>query len=104
MKRGERQPQRQHPRFPCSLELRGSKLALLGVRAEEPKEPIRGRTQNISQGGVCLLNNKSIPASSLVRCEIEIPGNRIGIPTLMQVAWTQRTPTGTYEIGLQFLL
>jgi hypothetical protein len=104
MKRGERQPQRQNPRLPCSLELRGSKLALLGGRPDEPKRPIRGRTQNISQGGVCLLNNRSIPASSIVRCEIEIPGKRVAIPTLMHVAWTQRTPTGTYKIGLQFLL
>ena len=86
------------------MKLRGRKLASLGISRKEPKTAIRGRIQNISQGGVCLLNNKSIPASSLVRCEIEIPGNRIGIPTLMQVAWTQRTPTGTYEIGLQFLL
>ena len=104
MKRGERQPRRQHTRFPCSLELRGSKLESLGIRTDEPKHSIRGRTQNISQGGVCLLNNRSIPTSSLVRCEIEVPGNRVAIPTLMQVAWTQRTPTGTYKIGLQFLL
>ena len=104
MKQAERQPQRQPPRFPCSLELRGSKLALLGVPPDEPKDPIRGRTQNISQGGVCLLSERSIPASSLVRCEFEVPGNRVAIPTLMQVAWTQRTPSGTYKIGLQFLL
>jgi hypothetical protein len=104
MKCGEGQPQRQHPRFPCSLELRGSKLALLGARYSEPKRAIRGQTQNISRGGACLLNNRSIPASSLVRCEIQVPGNRAAIPTLMQVAWTQRTPTGIYKIGLQFLL
>jgi hypothetical protein len=104
MKCGEGKPQREHRRFPCSLELQGSKLVLLGAGAEEPKAPIRGQTQNISQGGVCLLNNSSIPASSLVRCEIEVPGNPVAIPTLMQVAWTQRTPTGKYKIGLQFLL
>ena len=103
MKRGERQPRRQHKRFACSLDLRGSQLESLGVRPDEPKHPIHGRTQNISQGGVCLLNNRSIP-TSLVRCEIEVPGNRVAIPTLMQVAWTQRTPPGTYKIGLQFLL
>lgn len=104
MKRGELHVRRQRGRFPCSLELRGSKLALLGAGPEEPKRSIRGRTQNISQGGVCLLNKRSIPASSLVRCEIEVPGKGVAIPTLMRVAWTQRTLTGMYKIGLQFLL
>jgi PilZ domain len=104
MKQAARRPQRQPPRFPCNLELRGSRLASLGVRPDEPKDSIRGRTQNVSQGGVCLLTDRLIPASSLVRCEFAIPGNRVAIPTLMQVAWTQRTPNGKYEIGLQFLL
>ena len=104
MKREEHRVRRRHARFPCSLELRGSKLALLGARPGEPKRIIRGRTQNISQGGVCLLNNRSIPASSLVRCEIEVPGKGVAIPTLMHVAWTQRTPTGIHKTGLQFLL
>jgi hypothetical protein len=104
MKRGEHEPRRQHPRLPSSLELRWSKLASLGTRPDEPKDSVRGRTLNSSKGGVCLLSNRLIPASSLVRCEIEVPGNRVAIPTLMQVAWAQRTPTGTYKIGLQFLL
>jgi PilZ domain len=104
MKREEHRVRRRHARFPCSLELLGSKLALLGARPGEPKRTIRGRTQNISYGGVCLLNKQSIPASSLVRCEIQIPGKRVAIPTLMRVAWTQRTPRGKHKIGLQFLL
>ncbi len=104
MKQAEGQPQRQPPRFACSLELRGSKLASLQARPDEPKDPFRGWTQNISQGGICLLSKRSIPASSLVRCEIEVPGNRVAVPTLMQVVWTQKTPTGTYKMGLRFLL
>jgi hypothetical protein len=104
MKREEHRVRRRHARFPCSLELRGNKLALLGARPDERKRSIRGRTQNISQGGLCLLNDRSIPASSLVRCEIEVPGKRVAIPTLMHVAWTERTPAGVYKIGLQFLL
>jgi hypothetical protein len=104
MKQGEHGRQRQHPRVPSSLKLRGSKLASLGTSPDEPKDSVGGRTLNSSKGGVCLLSNRLIPASSLVRCEIEVPGNRVAIPTLMRVAWTQRTPTGTYKIGLQFLL
>ena len=106
MKREERQAQRHDPRFPCSLELRASKLASLGTPQHGPeKTAIRGRLQNVSQGGVCLLTDRSIPASSLVRCEIVVPGTRAAIPTLMQVRWAQKTSTnGRYKIGLQFLM
>jgi len=105
MKREERQAQRHDPRFPCSLELRASKLASLGTPQKGPGTVIRGRIQNVSQGGACLLSNRSIPTSSLVRCEIVVPGTRAAIPTLMQVRWAQKTSTnGRYKIGLQFLM
>jgi len=87
------------------MKLRGRKLASLGISRKEPKTAIRGRIQNISQGGVCLLSNRSIPVSSLVRCEIVVSGTRTAIPTLMQVRWAERNSTiGRSKIGLQFLL
>lgn len=87
------------------MELRGRQLALLGLAQREAKTGIRGRIQNISQGGVCVLGNRSILASSLIRCEIVVSGTHAAIPTLMQVRWTERTSTnGGYKIGLQFLL
>jgi hypothetical protein len=87
------------------MELRGRKLASLGISRKEPKTVIRGRIQNLSQGGVCFLSNRSIPVSSLVLCEIVVSGTRVAIPTLMQVRWTERNPTsGRTNIGLQFLL
>ncbi len=106
MKREERQAQRHDPRFPCSLELRASKLASLGTPQHGPeKTAIKGRLQNVSQGGACLLSDRSIPTSSIVRCEIVVPGTRAAIPTLMQVRWAQKTSTnGRYKIGLQFLM
>jgi c-di-GMP-binding flagellar brake protein YcgR len=105
MKGGEHRPQRHHQRFPCSLEVRGSKPASLRADPEGAKSPVRGRIQNLSQGGVCLLSNRSAPVSSLVRCEFAVSGTRATIPTLMQVRWAQRTPTsGEYKMGLQFLL
>jgi c-di-GMP-binding flagellar brake protein YcgR len=87
------------------MKLRGRKLTSLGISRKEPKTAIRGRIQNISQGGVCLLSNRSIPDSSLLRCEIAVSGTRTAIPTLMQVRWTQRNSTsGRSKVGLQFLL
>jgi hypothetical protein len=87
------------------MELRGTKLTSLGTPQQQPKTVISGRIQNVSQGGACLQSDRPIPVSSLVRCEIVVPGTRAAVPTLMQVRWTQKTSTnGSYKIGLQFLL
>jgi PilZ domain len=105
MKREERQAQRHDRRFPCSLELRVSQLTPLGTPRNGPKTAIGGRVQNVSRDGACLISNRSIPASSLVRCEIVVPGTRVTIPTLMRVRWTQRNSNRRrYKIGLQFLM
>ncbi len=96
---------RHHRRFPCRVELWGTKLAVLGAARVQARTRIRGRTQNISRGGACLLSNRSIPESSLVRCEFLLSGTRAAIPTLMQVRWTQRASTHDgYKTGLRFLL
>src|SRR5437899_13095275 len=101
----EHQAQRRDPRFPCGLKLQASQLASLETPQHGPKTTIRVRIQNVSQGGACLLGNRSIPASSLVRCEILVPWTRAAIPTLMRVRWAQKTSTnGSYKIGLQFLM
>jgi PilZ domain-containing protein len=81
------------------MDLRGRKLPSLGLR-EEGKNVFRGKVENIGVGGICLLSDRSIPLSSLVRCEIVVPGTSVTIPTLMQVRWAQKRPN---RIGLQFL-
>jgi PilZ domain-containing protein len=81
------------------MDLRGRKLPSLGLR-EEGKNVFRGKVENIGVGGICLLSDRSIPLSSLVRCEIVVPGTFVPIPTLMQVRWAQKRPN---KIGLQFL-
>jgi hypothetical protein len=105
MKREQSPERRHHPRFLHDIELRGVQLVALEVPRQEPKTVINGRIQNISHGGACLQTDQPIPVSSLVRCEIIIPGTLAAIPTLMQVRWTQRDSTnGKYKIALQFLL
>jgi hypothetical protein len=105
MTRGRRWERRHHPRFRRSLALRWRPLPSLGVPPEEAKTAVLGRIENISQGGLCLLSKRSIPQSSLVRCEIAVPGTRVAVPTLTQVRWTRRaSPNHGYKIGLQFLL
>lgn len=100
MERSEPQERRHHPRFPLSVELRGRRLPSLGLR-QDRKDAFRGQIQNIGDGGICLLSDRSIPPSSLVCCEIVVPGTRATIPTLMQVRWIQKSSN---TIGLQFLL
>src|SRR6266849_9378308 len=99
MARQKRPAQRYHLRFPCSLKLQGRKLTPLG-NPQKAGPLARGEIENISRGGVCLLSNRPIPASSLVRCEIEVSQTRAAIPTLMQVPWAQSTTTnGRYRMG-----
>lgn len=89
----------------CSMELRGETLAPLGMPSQEVKSAIHGKILNISQGGICLLNNQSTPVSPLLRCEIMVPGTCAAIPTLMQVRWTQKdSASGGCKMGLQFLV
>ena len=99
----ERPERRHQQRFPSSIEVRAKELTSLGLPRGEPGAVIRGRVQNISGGGVCLLSKRSITEPSLVRCEIAVSGAGAMIPTLMHVRWTQRLTNG-YKIGLQFVL
>ncbi len=67
---------------------------------------IRGRIQNISAGGICLITSRPIEKFSVLRCEITIGDVPLKIATLMQVRWTRKQnmhPEG-YLSGLEFLL
>ena len=103
---GERKDQerRDSPRYLQSCELRGKRVSLLGSPIENRGE-FRGRIQNISRGGFCLLTDQLMVVSCLIRCEVFFPEIPIAIPTLMQVRWTQKnSKQHRYLIGLQFLL
>jgi hypothetical protein len=85
------------------MELRASKLVPLGHPNSESDSAIRGRIQNISRGGICIVSKHMIMEPALIRCEIAVSGTGAAIPTLMQVRWTERSTDG-YKIGLQFVL
>jgi PilZ domain len=62
-------------------------------------------TENIGHGGVCVVSDSSIPSNSVLRCEMVVPGSSVGVPTLMQVRWTEKNGDAhKFRIGLQFLL
>jgi len=99
------QSDRRHdPRFPQTLDLTVQPLPELG--SSRKTTAIRGRIQNISAGGVCLITSRPIEKFSVLRCEITIGDVPLKIATLMQVRWTKKQnmqPEG-YLSGLEFLL
>jgi hypothetical protein len=75
---------------------------------DEPAEPtaiFQGVTENVGNGGICMVSKQLFLPNSVLRCELAIPGNSVGIPTLMQVRWVAKIArTRRYRIGLSFLL
>jgi len=105
VKRTTERDRRRHPRFPYVLDVQ--------AREAPPYQsvlrsglPAAARVQNVSKGGLCLVSSQPLPRSALLRCEILVTDLPVGIPTLMQVCWTQKQnlKTESYLSGLQFLL
>ncbi|MGA9243359.1 MAG: PilZ domain-containing protein [Silvibacterium sp.] len=106
MKLATQSDRRHDPRFPQSLELTVQPLPELGSSRKLKTPAIRGRIQNISAGGVCLITGRPIEKFSVLRCEITMGDVPLKIATLMQVRWTKKQnmqPEG-YLSGLEFLL
>lgn len=96
---------RQHARFPQALEVIARSMSPVGSAFPTPRE-IRGRVQNLSEGGVCIMTSQALPVSSFVCCEISMPDIPVAIPALMQVRWTAkkgRDSHNHYMHGLNFI-
>ncbi|MBV9609400.1 MAG: PilZ domain-containing protein [Acidobacteria bacterium] len=95
---------RKCPRFPHALDMRARALAQVG--SAKAAAVLRGRVQNLSRGGVCVLSDGPVDKNAVVICEIALPDLPLLIPTVMQVRWDQkREAQGEhYLVGLQFLL
>jgi hypothetical protein len=95
---------RRYPRFPQVLEIEVNPVPPFDS-AEGPENPILGRAQNISKGGICFLSKQPVSRSSLLRCEMCAVDAPVPIPTLFFVRWTKRPNVRgkSYLSGLQFL-
>lgn len=104
MKRAEERERRQHARFPQALEVRTRTLPPVRARYAAPRE-IRGRIQNLSEGGACILSSQLLPVSTFVSCEIVAPDVPVPIPSLMQVRWNARGGKDNQHFlsGLRFI-
>jgi hypothetical protein len=88
--------------------LKGSALRTVeGARlAGEPTtRRITGEIADIGVGGLCLVTSDKPELKAPVRCEIITPGLSVGIPTLLQVRWSDAAEEGDlHRVGLQFLV
>jgi hypothetical protein len=94
---------RQYPRYAVHCRASAQVLSSSGLPSEVA-DAIHGEIQNISNGGFRLLLERPCEVSSLLRCEILLPGFPGAIPTLAQIRWVQGTAEGNYVAGVQFLL
>ncbi len=97
-------PKRLHARFPIPIQLELKQIPA----ADKPGLSggvLRGKTENISTGGVCVRTKRPLKSSNLVRCELRLPGIPTRIPFLAQVRWSKkRSGANPYQAGLQFVV
>jgi len=94
---------RQNPRYSIGGKFEGSELPALQTR----KKPgvFRGRVQDISDGGFCLLAARRPAQSVLLQGLLRLAQMPVKIPALVQVRWVNRQPRGQrYRIGLQYVI
>lgn len=98
---------RYSPRQPWSVQIRAELLHPFG-----PSEPLgdegvwlEGSTSDICRGGLGILSDRLFPPNSILRCEVVLAEEKLGIPTLAQVRWFNGIEgRRKYKIGLQFVL
>jgi hypothetical protein len=87
--------QRQHPRIQVSTKV---KFAVVIPVYDN------GSSKDISQGGLCLDTNKSLPQGSILRLEFDLPGEPPEhIEALGKVVWQRTNAEGSFATGIKFL-
>ena len=93
-----------HPRYPVRGELAGHVLSTLSP-LQDSEQPFQATIQDISRGGFGVLTAQAVSVLSPIRCEVQLEDLPVSIPTLVQVRWVERSPSGEgARVGLHFLL
>ena len=82
---------RLHVRYPLSQTVAFEPSAPLTLKEPHPEEAA-GDTQNVSEGGLCLLTEQSLEESQIIKIKLPIPNVVATTPTLAEVRWVKRQP------------
>ena len=91
---------RLHVRYPLSQRVTyelSTPLTLQQPRSEEAEAD----TQNISEGGLCLITERSLEESQIVKIKLPIPNVVTKTPTLAEVRWVKREPSDWQQTTVQ---
>ncbi len=95
---------RSDPRYPFSCEMSVRHVSLHGSKKSR-EDSFPGELQDVSSGGCCLLTDRRVGVSDLIRCDIHFFDLPIRIPILCRVRWIQKTADEKrYLAGAQFLI
>ncbi len=69
-----------------------------------PGPRVESRTQDVSEGGLCLLTKEALQPSQIVKLNLPLPKVDITTPTLAEVRWVKKDKSRPlYKAGLRFL-
>lgn len=95
--------ERRFPRYAFSCKVLIHELSPSGLSSEHTRA-VHGEMRNISQGGSCFHLDQECAVSSLLRCEVFLPGVPAAVPTLVRLQWIHESADGGHLAGVQFLL
>ncbi len=79
-------------------------LRELAKMAGPPNSDVNAQIVNAGCGGLCIVSDRMLIPSSVVRCELPLANGPVRVPTLLQVRWTKQTGAGEYRTGLMYLV
>jgi len=95
------QKKRAQLRYSTSGRFRCSQLH----QSDRESQAFEGKIKNISDGGFCVIATYAPETSSLLQGRLLFPRMPAQIPTLVQVRWVEKTPSGrSYRVGLQYVI
>ena len=114
-KTNEIESTRQHPRYPVSLPVTFEAGALLTSQKSRREKNADGDTQNLSEGGLCLITDRALKESQIIKLKLPMPNISVTMPTLAEVRWVKKESakplssaqsggSQRYIAGLRFLI
>ena len=85
----EKEGRRSHRRYPLSQMVSFEVSAPLTFQ-ESHHEEAAGSTQNVSEGGLCLITKQALEEAQIIKIKLPIPNVDATTPTLAEVRWVKR--------------